>query len=367
MYSRAPCGRDCPPPVIGTRPQGFRTCLTSTQPSFIPGTPLRLRMAAVPSTQGVATSAGAYSNATFSLSFRHHDTAHDLDHGHGSTGYNNGCRVTMDFEMTQPQVLGLRELILDGLESIHAGVEAVARQDAVRRISATQLQSIARGIEILGKATYITNVARITRRLPTLASMKTVLGHRVTQIVAAIADQAASHEVDGDRYDVAFLRSDSVLSATLSICEDFGQQGRYSHINAVVGGGDTSMTYLAWNEVQSVIVQSVRASGREMQSSPSNTDYYVSLRSESVRTLQRLMRSFARQILDASDSLEFGHRPINQVQLSGLSGLDDDALPIPFPIAEDCRCQESDDRLRVWIYSPVVQSAGSPEGRTGER
>lgn len=269
--------------------------------------------------------------------------------------------------MTQPQVLGLRELILDGLESIHAGVEAVARQDVVRRITATQLQSISRGIEILGKATYITNVARVTRRLPTLATIKTVLGHRVTQIVAAIADQVASREVDRDRYDVAFLRTDSVLKAMLSICEDFGQQGRYSHINAVVGDGDTSMTYLAWNEVQSVIVQSARASGREMQSSAFSPDYYVSLRSESVRTLQRLMRSFARQILDASESLGFGHRPINQVQLSGLSGLDDDTLSIPFPIAEDCRCRDSDDRLRVWVYSPVVQSALHPEDRPDER
>ena len=123
------------------------------------------------------------------------------------------------------------------------------------------------------------------------------------------------------------------------------------------------MTYLAWNEVQLVIVQSARASGREMQSSPASADYYVSLRSESVRTMQRLMRSFARQILDASDSLGFGHQPINQVQLSGLSGIDDDALPIPFPIAEDCRCQESDDRLRVWVYSPVVQTSGSREGQ----
>jgi hypothetical protein len=256
--------------------------------------------------------------------------------------------------MSKDQALALRELILDGIESLHSGVEAAARQDAVRRVTGTQIQSIARGIEVFGKAVVIMNETRastaVPPALPSHGSIKNGFGHQVKKIVETIARQASAF--NESTFDVDFLLNDPVLASILNACDEFGRGGRYSHIEALLNGGTALPTYLAWNQVQWDMGLARKAVLPHIPFASGGQDYYTHMRSESVRTLQRLMRSFSRQLLAANQALGL-RQPINREELAKLAGLDGDDLCEPVPISEDCRCQDAEERRRVWVYAPV--------------
>lgn len=226
----------------------------------------------------------------------------------------------------------LRQAVTEGAQLIHSGVESVAVQDAARPMYEPELHLLARGLEVLGKATWMLNDRVITG---TWHSAK-VFGHELVRLLEAVDRQAA------DR-DLRPVLANSVVSRMLNVLADFAHGGRFRHLDGLASGSDFSPPYLAWNEFQ---IETLRIGGQQRTQS----ENYAYLRSTHTEILQGLERELAKHITAGQSDL-WGQTIVCRTWLDSRTQRLDCELSVPIglemPFAR-CACPALDRRIAVW-------------------
>ncbi|HVM15757.1 MAG TPA: hypothetical protein VM287_15695 [Egibacteraceae bacterium] len=227
----------------------------------------------------------------------------------------------------------LRQAVTEGAQLIHNGVETVAVQDAARPIYEPELQPLARGVEVLGKAAWMMNDRIITGSWRSARRY----GHRLVQLLGALDGQARDRHQDPVLVNPVVLRMMEVL-------EDFADGGRFRHLDGLASGTDFPPPYLAWNCFQN---ETLVLGGKQQMEQAERSAY---LRTTHTESLQRLERALARHLVTAQRDLWGGTIVCREWLDSRTRRLDSelsDPIALDFRFAR-CACAVLDRRISVW-------------------
>lgn len=240
--------------------------------------------------------------------------------------------------------------INEGGGALHRSVEALAVQDARRTMLEPELQLLARGFEVLGKAAWVLHHQLDSTEEGHTRSVKG-LGHRLVELFEQLDDR-------GGPLGLEPLVSGHLTLAVLRCCENFAKGGRFGNTDVLEDPGSrVGSPHLDWCDVQAL-------TSRLWPNSLDQRGNYLLWRSAHVGVLQRLERALAQHIrycqVELWGEVRVGRRWLDHV--AGRPALDlVDPVPLPADLVQrggNWRCSCVALEFGVWVYE---SSEGSPQ------